>query len=147
MSEVVLVGLASNLDGEERALAHLKVSHNGMEYDWHVWVPAIVTDLGAFVDSVSQSVLDDIDAKEAAWIALEPKTKTLDDPMTGQTMEVPIDKGEVVRADAQDYYAKRRREYPSLSDQLDALWKGADSQAFAEMRSRIMAVKAKYPKR
>jgi hypothetical protein len=39
---------------------------------------------------------------------------------------------------------KRRLEYPSIGDQLDALWKGGD--ALAEMRARIMAVKEKYPK-
>jgi hypothetical protein len=38
----------------------------------------------------------------------------------------------------------RASEYPSIGDQLDALWKGGD--ALAEMQARIMAVKEKYPK-
>jgi hypothetical protein len=38
----------------------------------------------------------------------------------------------------------RRVEYPSIGDQLDALWKGGD--AAAEMLAKIQAVKAKYPK-
>jgi hypothetical protein len=44
-----------------------------------------------------------------------------------------------------DLYATQRREaYPSIGDQLDALWKGgADAQA---MSDQIKAVKAKYPK-
>jgi hypothetical protein len=57
---------------------------------------------------------------------------------------VDIDKSEVVRPDNPDYYAKRRAEYPSLADQLDAMWKGGE--AAAEMTAKIAEVKAKYPK-
>ncbi len=43
-----------------------------------------------------------------------------------------------------DYAAARADEYPSLADQLDAIWKGgADME---QMRDRIMGVKALYPK-
>lgn len=42
------------------------------------------------------------------------------------------------------YADKRQREYPSIGDQLDALWKGGD--AAAEMLAKVQAVKAKYPK-
>lgn len=39
---------------------------------------------------------------------------------------------------------RRRKEYPSLEDQLDALWKGgAEAEA---MRAQIMAVKSRFPK-
>lgn len=145
MSEVSVVGVASNIAGEERALAHLKVSHNGNEYEWMAFVPKGVEDLVAFADSVKQQVLDEIDAREAEWAALEPKTRTVDDPLTG-IVEIPIEKSEIVRPSVPDYYAKRRAEYPSLGDQLDAIWKGADSQAFSEMIAKIAAVKAKYPK-
>lgn len=41
----------------------------------------------------------------------------------------------------QDY---RRMEYPPITDQLDALWKGGE--AAAEMLAQIQAVKSKYPK-
>lgn len=42
------------------------------------------------------------------------------------------------------YQEQRRREYPPIPDQLDALWKGgADAD---EMKKKILAVKAKYPK-
>lgn len=45
---------------------------------------------------------------------------------------------------AQEYREKRAREYPSIGDQLDALWKGGvDADA---MKARVLAVKAKYPK-
>lgn len=42
------------------------------------------------------------------------------------------------------YKKKRQQEYPSIEDQLDALWKGG--QEAQEMKARIEAVKAKYPK-
>lgn len=42
------------------------------------------------------------------------------------------------------YRAKRAGEYPSMGDQLDALWKGGASAS--EMLSKIAAVKDKYPK-
>ena len=45
---------------------------------------------------------------------------------------------------AQEYARKRAPEYPSIGDQLDALWKGGD--AAAEMLAKVQAVKAKYPK-
>jgi len=46
--------------------------------------------------------------------------------------------------DAHSYIAKRQSEYPTIGDQLDALWKGGDAQT--EMLAKVMAVKTKYPK-
>jgi hypothetical protein len=46
--------------------------------------------------------------------------------------------------DAHSYIGKRQSEYPTIGDQLDALWKGGDAQT--EMLAKVMAVKAKYPK-
>lgn len=44
-----------------------------------------------------------------------------------------------------DLYAEKRlSEYPSIGDQLDALWK--DGKAAEDMRAKVLAVKAKYPK-
>lgn len=49
-----------------------------------------------------------------------------------------------------DYRDKRRAEYPDIGDQLDALWHALSGTALGkigeEMRARIQAVKAKYPK-
>lgn len=42
------------------------------------------------------------------------------------------------------YRLQRAPEYPSITDQLDALWKGGE--AAAEMLAKIQAVKDKYPK-
>jgi hypothetical protein len=46
--------------------------------------------------------------------------------------------------DPDAYKFARVKEYPSIGDQLDALWKGGD--AAAEMLAKVQAVKAKYPK-
>ena len=42
------------------------------------------------------------------------------------------------------YKEKRLKEYPSIGDQLDAIWKGG--QDMEAMRQQILAVKAKHPK-
>jgi len=139
---ISLEGVASNLAGEERALAYLKVEHNGQTYDWTLFIPAGV-DLSAYIASKEAAIYADIDAKEAAWV-VAPKTREIPDPMGGEPQTVDIDKSEVVRANNPDYYAKRRAEYPSLADQLDAMWKGGE--AATAMTAQIAAVKAKYPK-
>lgn len=146
MSEVIITGIASNIDGEERALAHLQVDHNGNTYEWKRYIPKNTTDLNEFTNSIKQSVLDEIDAKEAEWAALEPKTRTVSDPFTGNETTIPIAKEEIVCPAIPDYYALRRNEYPSLGDQLDAIWKGTGSAAFTSMMNKIEEVKAKYPK-
>lgn len=43
-----------------------------------------------------------------------------------------------------DYAEKRRNTYPSIEDQLDALWKGGNEAE--KMRARIERVKERYPK-
>lgn len=43
-----------------------------------------------------------------------------------------------------EYQRQRAAEYPTVGDQLDALWKGGDSAA--EMLAQVQAIKAKYPK-
>jgi hypothetical protein len=46
--------------------------------------------------------------------------------------------------DSQEYARNRAPEYPSITDQLDALWKGgAEADA---MKAKIVAIKSKYPK-
>lgn len=143
MTTVALTGLQSGITGEERALANLQVEHKGQTYEWQVYVPP-ETDLGAFINASAARIGAEIDAKEAEWAALNPKTREIEDPFTGEKTTVPIDKSEIVRPDIPDYYAKRRAEYPALGEQLDALWKGGD--AAAAMQAKIQAVKQKYPK-
>jgi hypothetical protein len=46
--------------------------------------------------------------------------------------------------DPNTYKYSRVAEYPSIGDQLDALWKGGE--AATEMLAKVQAVKTKYPK-
>ena len=143
MTTVSLEGLQSGMIGEDRAVAILKVEHNGQTYEWQRFVPA-GADLSEFVAGLGASVGAEIDVKEAEWTALTPKTREIEDPFTGEKQTVDIDKSEVVRPEIPDYYAKRRVEYPAIGDQLDAQWKGGD--AATAMQARIQAVKANNPK-
>ena len=143
MATISLEGLASGIPGEERGVAYVKVDHNGQTYDWKIFIPP-GQDLGAYLASVTAQVAADIDAKEAAWAALTPKTREIEDPLTNETITVDIQKNEIVCADDPDYYAKRRTEYPPLAEQLDAFWKGGQAQA--DMLAKIQAIKDKYPK-
>ena len=140
---ISLEGLATPGGDENRALAYIKVAHNGLTYDWQIFVLPN-TDLTTFMAQSEAAIKAQIDAKEAAWAALTPKTREVTDPIMGETTTVPIEKSEIVRPDIPDYYAKRRAEYPTIGDQLDALWKGGEAQA--NMFDAIAAVKAKYPK-
>ena len=126
MTTVSLEGLQSGMAGEDRAIAILKVEHNGQTYDWQRYVPAGV-ELSEFISGLGPSVGAEIDAREADWAALTPKTREIEDPFTGQKTTVDIDKSEVVRPAIPDYYAQRRAEYPAMGDQLDAQWKGGDA--------------------
>ena len=140
---ISLEGLMSVGGDETRALAMVKVDHNGQTYDWQIFIPE-GANLSEYVTNAEATVKAEIDAKEAAWAALDPKTREIDDPITGEKTTVDIPKDEIVRPEIPDYYAKRRREYPSIGDQLDAFWKGG--QAEADMFDRIQTVKNKYPK-
>ena len=140
---ISLEGLMSPGGDETRNIAIVTVEHNGHQYTWQIFVPPDV-DLSEYVANAKARVIAEIDAKEAEWTALEPKTKEIEDPFTGETTTVAIEKSEIVRPEMPDYYAKRRAEYPSIGDQLDAFWKGGD--AATAMLAKIQAVKDKYPK-
>lgn len=43
-----------------------------------------------------------------------------------------------------DHAAKRREAYPSIEDQLDAIWKGGEEME--NMRQKVLAVKTRIPK-
>jgi len=82
-----------------------------------------------------------------AIYALNPSVVTIRGDVAYDANEniVEYDKAAVdayVAANA--YKEKRAAEYPSIGDQLDALWKGGE--AAAEMLAKVQAVKTKYPK-
>ena len=128
---ISLEGLQSGVTGEDRAIAILKVEHNGLTYDWMTFVPPDA-DLATYIAASEGRVKAEIDAKEASWAAIDSAT------------QATLVKSDIVRADNPDYYASRRAEYPTLADQLDAMWKGSD--AMTAMAAKIAAIKAKYPK-
>ena len=128
---ISLEGLQSGVAGEDRAIAILKVEHNGQTYDWMTFVPPD-TDLATYIAASETRVKAEIDAKEAAWAALD------------SAAQEALNKSDVVRADNPDYYASRRAEYPALADQLDAMWQGG--YAMTAMAAKIITVKQKYPK-
>ena len=143
MTTVSLEGIQSGVTGEDRAIAILKVNHNGQNYDWQIFVP-VGANLSDFINGCATRVGLEVDAKEAAWAALTPKTREVPDFITGKTTTQAIDKSEVVRPDIPDYYAQRRTAYPSVGEQLGAQWKGG-SYATA-MQAKIQDVKDLYPK-
>jgi len=83
-----------------------------------------------------------------AIYALYPNVVTIDDgagafDKDGKKVDIDMD-ADNAWVDPKAYVAKRVAEYPTIGDQLDALWKGGDAQT--EMLAKVMAVKAKYPK-
>jgi hypothetical protein len=55
-----------------------------------------------------------------------------------------IEEEKLQRINSLPYQEQRRLAYPSIGDQLDALWKGGD--AAAAMLEQILSVKSQYPK-
>lgn len=51
---------------------------------------------------------------------------------------------DVAAYEATQYQRNREKAYPSIGDQLDALWKGG--AAAAEMLARVQSVKQQFPK-
>jgi len=143
---ITLIGLQTLAPPEDRTLASIQIDVNGETYDWQVYIPGSVTNLGEYLSSIEQKTINDILAKEADWDALDPKTKEIQDGESGNLITVPIDKSEIVRPSIPDYYAKRRSEYPSIGDQLDAIWKGSGSEDFTSILQQIEYIKNKYPK-
>ena len=141
--EITLTGLFTPPAPESRAIAHLDVNYNDNIYKWQIYVPQEVN-LQQYIELSADRVKAEIDAKEAEWEST-PKTRIYDDPFEGEKI-VDVLKEEIVKPEIPDYYAKRRGEYPSLSDQMGAILKGTDSPEYAEILAKVSAVKAKYPK-
>ncbi len=86
------------------------------------------------------------------------KRWNLPDPKPTQTELVQAEKAYVAKRTATAYKKKRRKEYPPVEDQLDALWKALEAAGLVTedpaqpendprgMLAKIKAIKAKYPK-
>ncbi len=75
----------------------------------------------------------------ARWVVRDSEVEWLDANQTEPTAD-EID----AWIQRNEYRDLRAPEYPPVSDQLDALWKGGN--AAAEMMAKIQAVKVKFPK-
>ena len=142
---ISLEGLRSFNNEEDRSLADIKVEYNNNIYDWQIYIPSNVS-ISEYLESKKIAIQADIDNKETIWNEMTNKTRVIENSITGESFVVDIDKSEVVKADIPDYYAKRRAEYPSIGDQLGALWKGVNSIEFTSMIESISQIKLKYPK-
>ncbi|MXP24807.1 hypothetical protein GRI39_01940 [Altererythrobacter indicus] len=103
-------------------------------------IPQVV-ELGASIDPIT------LPAGAIAIVAGVRQRGILVIP-TDQIGSVPVDirgscHGNFV-VEVRDYAGQRKNAYPSIGDQLDALWKGGE--ALEEMQARVMAVKAQFPK-
>lgn len=140
-----VTGLGPSVDGDSnRSKVYLEVQYNDLTYNWHLYMPA-GKELGSFVNDNLSIIQADIDAKEAIW-ANTAKTRIITSE-DGTTSIEPVDKSEIVSPDGHDYYIKRQRSYPSIPDQLDAIFKGEKSAEYKAMADVITTIKAIYPKK
>ena len=146
MNEVKLVGLQSQNPPETRNLLYLEVMYNDNKYNWQIFCPQDMSHIEFLNEETMQSIYTDIANKELQWELLDPKTRTIFDPMTNEEMVIDIQKEEIVKPDIPDYFSKRRNNYPPIGDQLDAIWKGIDSEDFVSMIEKIQQIKLQYPK-
>lgn len=95
----------------------------------------------------TEFIIEDEDINKITWIKNKPSDFNFaDDNQKQNALNKLI--AETSRLDSLEkqleYRQKRKFEYPSIGDQLDALWKGGE--AAAEMLAKVQAVKTKYPK-
>lgn len=147
MTTISLEGINSPGGNEERTIAYLKVEYNSNTYDWTIFIPNYVTNLSEFLNDANTitKIENQIQSKEDEWAALDPKTRTIEDPFMGETITIDIQKEEIVRPDIPDNYAKRREEYPPVVEQIAAMWKGPSSKDYEDIQNKIKEVKNKYP--
>lgn len=98
---------------------------------------------------VQRGIVIHIGAWDPVTRSIDPETKRLVEtanPMPEDAVEGEFDIEEIGGRFvlASDYRSRRAAEYPSIPDQLDALWKGGSEMA--AMRERIAAIKTKFPK-
>ena len=145
MNKVTIAGIAQSDANDDRTLILLSVNYNNNIFPWFIRMPRdFVGSFQDFIGSKESSIYSDVAAKLQTWSDLNPKTREVVDYDTGETLTIPIEMLEVVKPTYPDYYVLRAREYPAMSEQLDAFWKGG---AVADaMKEKIAAIKTKYPK-
>ena len=85
----------------------------------------------------AQWSINGIDYEGLQWLD-ETQTKPTEEEVEAEVARLQAE------YDAKEYQRQRVPEYPSIGDQLDAIWKGGDS--YDAMLAKVMAIKDKYPK-
>lgn len=142
-NSINIVGVQTLDAPEDRILLYLEVIFNNQKYDWIFFCKTSM--LECLTEENKQKIYADILVKEEKWKTLKNQTITYQN-FDGTTTKVPYQKSEVVKPDNPDYYAIRRNLYPSIQEQLDALWKGPDSLDFQNMLKTIQQIKENNPK-
>ena len=135
-------GLVSGNATDERIKVLLTVTVDGEAFDWFVMVPPSA-EWRQYLQDNEQAIIDSVEAKATEWEDTDP-TVIITDPTTGEQTEIAISKQDFVKPDYPDYWVKRKQAYPSLAEQLGAIWKGGDDQQ--EMSDLIASIKEQYPK-
>lgn len=97
---------------------------------------------GGFYDSAIHAAIPEDAVEltaEAHFVLFEGQAKgkvILSDDNGNPVLSDPVDN--------RTYSEKRAADYPSIGDQLDALWKGGN--VAANMREIVQSIKDKYPK-
>lgn len=155
MNSITLAGIQEpNTPHDNRLVIYLTVNYktgtiDGQDvyedFNWFIRMPPTFD--GSFGDYIAlrePTIYSDIATKLQQWDNLDPKTREVPGPMGEGSTTVPITREEIVCPTYPDYYVKRASEYPALTEQFDAYWKGgADRDA---MYAEIEAIKTKYPK-
>jgi hypothetical protein len=145
MNSVTLTGISPSEIGDDRTKLLLNVIYEDEEFQWVLRMfPTFTGTFQEYVEQNTEAVYADIAAKLQQWEDLDPKTRTIVDDITNETITVDITREEILVPTYPDYYILRAREYPPVSEQLDAFWKGGD--AIEAMATTISGIKARYPK-
>lgn len=147
MFEIKLLALETPPEPETRLLAHVEVTLADQVYDWRVYIPPSVTDRDAYLIQKLPEIVAEIQALESHWEQIKdtPLPDNLDPFQTNTGPQFPR-REDVIKPQIPDYYALRRDSYPSLGEQLDAIWKGVNHPDWQRIQTLIQEVKARYPK-
>jgi capsid portal protein len=147
MNQLVIKGIAAGNLQDDRTILIVDATLNDEIFDWQIRVPPSYTgSFSEYVENTSEQIFADIENKMTIWQNLSPKTQdiVINDFGEEQTITVPIQQQDIVKPTYPDYYVLRANEYPSISEQLDAIWKGGTPQQ--NMQYAIQDIKTKYPK-
>jgi len=146
MNQLVIKGIAPSNLQDDRTLILLDVTYNDEVFAWETRMsPTFTGSFQSHIEAHSTTIYADIQNKLTEWENLSPKTRQINiGEFSDKIITVPITREEIVKPTYPDYYVLRANEYPSLAEQMDAVWKGNTAQQ--TMQEVINAIKLKYPK-